>query len=251
MHLEIINNQNHNLHYTIDRISQKKVQIIEIKENVCDYFDFVLIRFMCWKQPEKEIMELIKQYRNKTVCMIGCGFVDLAYVDIYPDTNFVKAFDLYHGSIIDSNPEMLYSSDWNMTDSLFEDLIQSCLLTSSQSTHMDPQDWTFEKSPFDFYSKTGKSFNEAIDLIKERLDYVQTNIRDIVNKTAELKHKRAIISFFSNGCKTELELRLGNFIESLSAHLTKDCRIRWNFKDNDKSIKEGNYKVCILLGELV
>ena len=240
MNFEIIDNADIGSRYHINRIIRNEIKIIEIGEFDYDYYDFVIIYFMFGKQTDDEIIELINQYRQKTICIIGC-VKEISDDDIlYPDDVFMNFFDLYF---------------YPMMDLEVEDLIQVCFLNRGGEQHGDPQDWIFEKSAVSFYSETGKSLDEATDAIKKRHEYIRNIIKTSKYigpeiKNSELKHNRAIIAFLSNGIENILQ-QTAKSIAVLSQYLTVDASLFYFYQEDNKSIEKGFCKIVFILGELI
>jgi len=140
-----------------------KIQIVEIKDENCDFLDFVIFLFPVEKESCEKIRQLVEKYRSENaVCIVGFDNDEVEYYNndelfsYYID--FSKIFDI-SGSI--NNP-----SDF---DSLV-DIFYGCKTELHRGTHKDFIDSSSKKSNLvSFFSEYADTFDDAAQKIYNKL----------------------------------------------------------------------------------
>jgi len=197
--------------------AENHITIVEINEQGCEYFDFVLIKFHYDINSCNEAYKIGLNYRrnDKSVCLIGCVITNQNEKNFTPDfkrqLDFSTFFDLWCDGV---------------SDYVFESLIKACYSTRGGSTHGDPKEWL---------SMQDKNRGNRIFLVTECKETFSESCSAIVKRLSDMKENSQIYQFhnsfmacFSNEIDISL-LEIEYLIDQVKSLFQEDCNISCSF----------------------
>ena len=204
--------------YSISRrTADNNVTIVEINEQGCEYYDFVLIKFHYDINSCKEAYKIGLNYRrhDKAVCVIGCVITNQNEKNFTPD--FVRQIDF-----------SAYFNLWcdGISDYIFESLVKACYATRGGSTHGDPQEWLSMQDR----NRGNRVFvvAECKETISESFSAIVERLNDMKENSQIYQSHNSFVACYSNEIDTSL-LEFESFCTKVKNLFQIDCNTSCSF----------------------
>lgn len=223
-----------NENYKIFRKTKDEIEIIEIKEDRCDYLDFVIFYFPITKNICDKIRLLVETYKtNNTICIVGINtdkgewYKDFDLLDYYLE--FSKIFDM--AGTINEKEE-------------FEALVDIFYGCRTGPTHGDPEDFRHfcpqDNNFVEFYCEYADTFEDATNKIYEAFCKAKQLIKDMGNfREFSISNMHLSVATTQENFKLEY---INNFYAKCSEFGKPD--LSWNYLHRAPS--KGKFQISLL-----